>query len=135
MAKVMMTKSLTNYRDDRKKFFLNVSRTYFVSKWSYLCQKFSDPHSILGPPLKRTYKPDDLLKSKIARYFKLVINKNTSDILKRLPNTMPAWGRVKIGNGGDTIRTANESYEQQENLRDMTYVRVSGVQILCMIKR
>lgn len=37
---------------------------------------------------------------------------------------MPAWGKVRIANGGDIIQTAN-SYGNRETLRDRSYVRVS----------
>jgi hypothetical protein len=36
---------------------------------------------------------------------------------------MPALGKVRIANGGDTIQAAH-FFEGKENLRDMSYVRV-----------
>ena len=85
---------------------------------------FSDPHSILRPPRNASFKPDGALSSKIARYLSLVINQPASAIKKKIPATVTSWGKVRIANGGDSIRTASSS-RRPEKERNMSYIRVS----------
>jgi hypothetical protein len=64
-----------------------------------------DPLSILGPPFRGKFTPDDSLRTKIAGYFSAVMRKARKDIKPKLPLIMPAWGRVRIAQGGDSIRS------------------------------
>jgi len=40
-----------------------------------------------------------------------------------LPERMPSWGKVRIGNGGDIIRTVAACFNEDRE-RNMSYVRV-----------
>lgn len=81
--------------------------------------------SSLRTPRKKNFLLNPILKSRIAKYLQVMVNKSSAVISKRLPNRMVAWGRVRIEGGGDTIR-ALDFYKNQENLRSMSYIRVSG---------
>jgi len=83
----------------------------------------SDPHSILRPPRYAMFQPDNLLRSKIARYLSVVINQPRSKIQKKIPANLPSWGKVRIANGGDSIRAASSS-RRPEKERNMSFVRV-----------
>ena len=83
----------------------------------------SDPHSILRPPRFSMFQPDKPLYSKIARYLSVVINQPSSKVQKKLPSVIPSWGKVRIGNGGDSIRAASSS-RRPEKERNMSFVRV-----------
>jgi hypothetical protein len=85
--------------------------------------KGPDPLSILRPPCCKNFQPDRTLRLKIARYFSVVINKPYSKILKQIPASMPMWGKVRIANGGDSIRSGSAS-RSTEKERDMSCVRV-----------
>ena len=82
----------------------------------------SDPHSILRPPYRTSFQLDNSLKSKIAQYLGLVINKPFSKVQRRLPKAMPTWGKVRIAGSGDSIQAASTKY--REGGRNMSYVRV-----------
>jgi hypothetical protein len=45
-------------------------------------------------------------------------------ISNELPQSIVSWGKVRIANGGDLIRSASASYNADKD-RDMSYVRVS----------
>ncbi|TFK33524.1 hypothetical protein BDQ12DRAFT_766734, partial [Crucibulum laeve] len=62
------------------------------------------PHSIFGFPYHKSFKPDDIVQQKIAGYFLAVTGKAQKNIIHHLPDIMPTWGKVKIANGGDSIR-------------------------------
>lgn len=83
----------------------------------------SDPHSILRPPCHMSFQLDKALRLKIARYLTVVINQPYSKIEKKIPMDMPTWGKVRIANGGDSIRTGSAS-RSSERERDMSFVRV-----------
>ena len=102
-----------------------------MSNHKYLAKKFefselmrnSDPHSILRPPRDAFFQPDKLLYSKIAQYLSLIINQPASKIQKKIPANIPSWGKVRIANGGDSIRAASSS-QRPEKERNMSFVRV-----------
>lgn len=83
----------------------------------------SDPHSILRPPRDAFFQPDKLLYSKIAQYLSLIINQPASKIQKKIPANIPSWGKVRIANGGDSIR-ATSSSRRSEIERNMSFIRV-----------
>jgi hypothetical protein len=45
-------------------------------------------------------------------------------IEKALPDIMPSWGRVRIGSGGDSIRTSS-AMKNPDREQNMSFVRVS----------
>jgi len=77
----------------------------------------------MSPPVVKDFHPPQNLRNKIARYFTTFIKKKTVSIETHLPVVMPSWGRVRIANGGDTIRSGSLA-KNDENLRNMSYVRV-----------
>jgi hypothetical protein len=85
-----------------------------------------DPLSNLGKPHIKAFTPDKALRKKIAVYFSLVLNRKISAqiIDKALPDVMPSWGRVRIGSGGDSIRTSS-AMRNPDRERNMSFVRVS----------
>jgi hypothetical protein len=70
-----------------------------------------------------SFQLDKGLRSKIARYLSVVINQPYSKIEKKIPGNMPTWGKVRIANGGDSIRSGSAS-RFAEKERDMSFVRV-----------
>jgi hypothetical protein len=57
----------------------------------------------------------------------LILNRETVSIQtieKALPIIMPSWGRIKIGGGGDCIRTSL-AIKNPDKQRNMSFVRVS----------
>lgn len=78
--------------------------------------------SILGAPYDRKYSPSHTIRQKIVGYFSTMLpSKSRKTINSALPKIMPAWGRVRISNGGDSIRCA----KIRSTGRDSSYVRVS----------
>jgi hypothetical protein len=93
-----------------------------------------DPLSILRFPLLKSYIPDDSLCRKIARYFATVLDLGNMTqtakykmVLKQLPSIMPRWGKVRIGNRGDSIRcwVASGASHIGSAQRNSSFVRVS----------
>jgi hypothetical protein len=100
---------------------MNVSTNH--SSYYLELMKNSDPHSILRPPRNELFQPNKDLRSKIARYLSVVINQPPSKIKKKIPTNIASWGKVRIANGGDSIRTASTS-RRPETERNMSFVRV-----------
>ncbi|KAJ7266112.1 hypothetical protein C8J57DRAFT_1469942 [Mycena rebaudengoi] len=80
------------------------------------------PLTILRTPYRKIYTPDDALRRKIAGYFSSVLSKPIAQILKRLPDIIPSWGKVRIL-GGDSIRSASAIKSGAMKGRDASYVR------------
>ena len=94
-----------------------------ISTWEKFSELMinSDPHSILRPPREAFFQLDKHLRSKIARYLSVVINQRPSKIQKKIPENLPSWGKVRIANGGDSIRAASSS-RRPEKERNMSFV-------------
>ena len=94
-----------------------------------------DPLSNLRTPHIKTFQPDQPLRKKIAIYFSLILDRKVSiqTIEKALPDIMPFWGRVRIGSGGDCIRTSSV-IRNPDKERNMSFVRVSLFQNLSVNK-
>jgi hypothetical protein len=88
---------------------------------------YVDPLSILRYPRLAQYKPSNSLRRKLAAYFATVIpGFNVSFFLSILPHTMVRWGKVRIANSGDLIRTkVAQSGTRKE--RDASFVRVRSI--------
>jgi len=117
-----------------KQLYLIVSRPNDFYLWSipqFLLDAL-DSLTILRWPFEATFKPDMELRFKIAGYFKEVGLENSRKIIQAaLPKTMPSWGKVRIGNAGDIIRTSSVS--NQEGDRNMSYVRVCHLTVYLKI--
>ena len=83
-----------------------------------------DPLSILRPPYKYNFRPDEELRGKIAGYFKEALRDYKTNFRTALPAVMPSWGKVRIAYGGDSIRTKSASRNPNKE-RNMSFVRVS----------
>ena len=78
------------------------------------------------------FQPNNQLKWTIAGYFKqLNPNKSRKQIEQALPNNMPSWGKVRIAQGGDSIRTSSASHNAEKE-RNMAFVRVSAYSYMVM---
>ncbi|KAG2135445.1 hypothetical protein DEU56DRAFT_392100, partial [Suillus clintonianus] len=77
---------------------------------------------VLRPPRVMSYSPDHNERAKVALYIKQLIGGRHTVILANLPNVMALWKKVRIQNGGDSIRThiANKRSTKQ---RTSSYVR------------
>ncbi|KAF8601142.1 hypothetical protein BDV93DRAFT_533718 [Ceratobasidium sp. AG-I] len=80
-----------------------------------------DPHALLLTPRYEVQVTNPLLL-KITKYLITSFGISPSDAKAYVPKVVPAWGRVRIANGGDLIRAAG-SKEHQPGERDMTFVR------------
>ncbi|KAJ7450205.1 hypothetical protein FB451DRAFT_1146475 [Mycena latifolia] len=86
-------------------------------------QMYADyPHSILRAPYKKANIPDAITRRRIAGYFTAVLGKARKDILPKLPEVMPRWGKVRIV-GGDSIRCVCACGDGTHPERNMSYVR------------
>jgi hypothetical protein len=75
--------------------------------------------------------PDADLRRRISLYFVRLFNVQANVILRKLPNTMTRWGKVRITNGGDKIRASCAvSAAQARVCRDSSFVRVSNQSII-----
>ena len=83
----------------------------------------ADEDFILWPPLRKIFNPDQALRLKISTYIKSVIGHQTSRITSRLPQSMPWWGKMRLINGGDKVRSVMAT-PKQGNPREMCYVWV-----------
>src|SRR6266436_2812719 len=50
--------------------------------------------------------PESSIQKKITNYLIMVFGQTQAHYLQQLPKTMPQWGKVCIGNGGDCICAA-----------------------------
>jgi hypothetical protein len=83
----------------------------------------------LRPPHRSQFHPDDVLRDKVANYFKSVVGGTRGLIRNKLPHVMELWGKVRIRNGGDSIRSTMASGKCL-NERDSSYVRVRDFKLL-----
>ena len=74
-------------------------------------------------PVVKDHIPEPSIRKKIANYLITVFGQTRAHYLQRLPKTMPRWGKVRIGNGGDCIRAAIAQCDNSKN-REASFVRV-----------
>ncbi|PSR75102.1 hypothetical protein PHLCEN_2v9325 [Hermanssonia centrifuga] len=88
------------------------------------------PMSILRFPCISTFRPDEILQAKIARYVNILIGKPVRQIANKLPVMMPFWGAVRIKEGGDVIRagTRLRQIRQGRNASFIRYEVVTGAE-------
>ena len=104
----------------------NVS-IYSACKFQQI-ELFTDPLSILRLPRVLRFKPDAKLRRQIAVYLATVYLKPWNFILDEIPEEMEKWGKVRIADGGDCIRTSLTGSNQRG--RDQSFVRVSHTSVL-----
>ncbi|KAI0070886.1 hypothetical protein K474DRAFT_1737601 [Panus rudis PR-1116 ss-1] len=82
------------------------------------------PLSILGSPLNKNYKPTTEEWHEIAKLINNQLKTHLRSVkneLSRSFSTIPSWGRVRIAEGGDSIRCL--SHENKTGERDASCVR------------
>lgn len=85
----------------------------------------TDSNYALRPPRQKTHHGDVELRRMIAAYLKEIVRGgNLKTINSQLPDNLPLWGKVRITDGGDSIRS-NMAKSKRKSERDMSYVRVS----------
>ena len=90
-----------------------------------------DPLSYLRGECLRTYVPSLPIRKLIAAYLVNLIGGQRTHIEKALPRTIPAWGKVRIGHGGDSIRAVLGTRDRLGAWeRNSSYVRVSIINFL-----
>lgn len=76
-----------------------------------------------------SYQPGRDIRGRIARYIVSLIGGRRNQVAIALPSVIPAWGGVRIGEGGDSIRAAIGSRARlgSSHERNSSYVRVSNL--------
>ena len=80
----------------------------------------------MGPPYDANFCPDSSLHSQIALYLHELMGLRQDQIKTKLPDVMPAWGRVHILNGGDHIWSKMVSSKYREG-RDASHIHVCSL--------
>ncbi len=93
------------------------------SKQYYIENNYLDPLSILRTPHYPSYKPNEDLRNKLAVYINTLIGRQVQRISRKLPQIFPAWGAVRVKDGGDTIRSAMTRGGRRQE-RNATFIRV-----------
>ena len=86
------------------------------------CLYFLDPHDILRFPRKIGYTVPDRLRKKIAVHLVMVFQKPLHEMLPLVPHSMEMWGKLRIKDGGDCIRTAGVRVNKTS--RDQSFIKV-----------
>src|SRR5258705_12648564 len=76
---------------------------------------FLDFIMFLRYPVVDDHIPELSIRKKIANYLIMVFGQTWAHYLQQLPKTMPRWGKVRIGNGGDSIRAAITQCDNSKN--------------------
>lgn len=70
--------------------------------------------------------PSSDTRDRIAAYIRSVIGGRKDQLIVALPHTMPRWGKLRIAQRGDSIRTLTAIRNfSRLSFRDNTFVRVS----------
>jgi len=83
-----------------------------------------DQDYILRTPRVMSYEPNRDERLKVALYIKQLIGGRRSVILEHLPTVMSLWKKVRIQNGGDSIRACSATRSSKKQ-RNSSYIRVS----------
>lgn len=91
-----------------------------------LTDALQDPLSYLRRPCIDTYSPGDDIRRRIAKYMVSIMGRGTrAQFVQALPTIIPAWGKVRIGEGGDAIRAMIGSRARLgTHERNSSFVRV-----------
>ncbi|KAG1902777.1 uncharacterized protein F5891DRAFT_948301 [Suillus fuscotomentosus] len=71
---------------------------------------------VLHPPRVTSYEPDHDEWVKVALYFRQLIGGRRGVIVARLPAVMALWKKVRIQNGGDSIRTHSATSSSESTI-------------------
>lgn len=89
-----------------------------------------DDKSVLRFPRKLAFQPEPTLRHQIAVHFVARFQEpdqywpSLAEIKQRLPTEMSRWSKVRVRNGGDSIRGSTGALHVDRE-RDASYVRVS----------
>jgi hypothetical protein len=85
----------------------------------------TDEHIALRPPFHPRYVLDQDLKTRIAAYIGIIIGRRRNEIIPRLHNNMPLWGKMRFLGAGDVIRTSHSIQGNRDiDVRDNSCVQV-----------
>jgi hypothetical protein len=93
---------------------------------------YADPISFLRQPVVQQHIPDMTIRKKIAKHLRTSFGGSIKSWLDILPQIMPHWAKVRIGNGGDLIRGAIVQKGSQQGFRDASFVHVGDCMFVCM---
>ncbi|KAF8306859.1 uncharacterized protein EI90DRAFT_3026600 [Cantharellus anzutake] len=93
---------------------------------------YADLISFLRNPVIQQHIPDLPIRRKIAKHLKTSFGGSIRSWLDILPQTMPRWAKVRIGNGGDLIRGGQMT--GQRAFRDASFVRICDHIFICTFK-
>jgi hypothetical protein len=80
---------------------------------------------VLGTPVNKQVRVDTPLKNQLTKYFAVAHNEfHARDIPNQIDyNSLVRYGRLRIVDGGDRIRTAS-AVEANKDARDNSYIKV-----------
>jgi hypothetical protein len=80
---------------------------------------------VLGTPVDKQVRVDTQLKNQLTKYFAVAHNEfHARDIPNRIDfNSLIRYGRLRIVDGGDRIRTAS-AVDANKDARDNSYIKV-----------
>ncbi len=80
----------------------------------------------LRRPRLAKYEPGDSIRRIVALYLTSLVGGKQSVLQKELPRYIAAWGKIRIGHGGDKIRAVlGETERMGVPERKSSYIRVS----------
>ncbi|KAI0646642.1 hypothetical protein C8Q79DRAFT_908784 [Trametes meyenii] len=84
-----------------------------------------DPLTYLHAPCLSKYQPGQDIRRHVAVYLAGVVGGQVSRIVQALPEIMPAWGKLRIGHGGDSMRAVIAQQERfsGRHERNSSFVR------------
>jgi len=87
----------------------------------------SDPDYICRVPYRESQQVSDDVHRKIALYFSSILGKSRNETALHLPCVVDVWGKIRIRNKGDSIRsTFATKGKLRDSERDSSYIRVCG---------
>jgi hypothetical protein len=82
-----------------------------------------DPHHVLRAPHHKNYKPNEILRRKIGTYLAAIVHARVDRVILHLPEVIPLWGKMRLQDSGDVIRTSFAKMTESE--RNNRFIRVS----------
>ncbi|KAI0669093.1 hypothetical protein C8Q78DRAFT_945394, partial [Trametes maxima] len=84
-----------------------------------------NPLTYLRKPCLSKYQPGQDIRRRIAVYLAGLVSGQVTRIAQALPETIPAWGKIRIGHGGDSMRAmlAQQARFSGRHERNSSFVR------------
>ena len=86
---------------------------------------YTDGNIFLHQPLEECHIPSLTIRRKIAKHLRTTFGRSVTFWTNILPQMMPHWAKLHIGNGGDLIQGAWIEGKSWQTLHDASFVRVS----------